>query len=223
MIRKSTGIINRPRLRRDKKHRKRKVMKDSASSKGDFLQSFDIRNKKGISAGAVLGIILLAAGLAGHLHLLDAVFGAETGGNPFLYFAPNYKTGLVYALIGAALLISGLIPDKYSRLDLYTDALVLYRKESGENKSVAYADAVNSETGETYLFDDIDAIVASQRGLGDPRSLLIIPEEGRKIQIMVPPRNEMPAEVEGVWRSYCVRYNRELERSDNTGEDSPTE
>ena len=33
----------------------------------------------------------------------------------------------------------------------------------------------------------------------------------KKIQVMVPPRNGMPAEAEAVWRSYCVRYNRELD------------
>ena len=183
-------------------------MGNSASVKGDFLQSFDIRNKKGISAGVVLGIILLAAGMAGHLHLLDTVFGSAESGNPLAFLAPNYKTGLIYALIGAALLVSGMIPDKYARLDLYTDALVLFRKDPGPT---------DRETGgETWLFDDLDAIVASQRGLGDPRSLLIIPEDGRKIQIMVPARNELPAEVEGVWRSYCGRYNRELEKSESS-------
>ncbi len=176
---------------------------------GDYLQSFDIRNKNGVSILTILGAVLAAAGLAGHLHLLDGMISPEAlAANFFLYIAPNYKTGLVYVLIGLALLVIGLIPDKYVRADLYTDAIVLYRKEpqdAGEKSNTASAD------GEVFLFDDLESIVSSQRGLGDPQTLLIIPEKGGKIQLMVPPRNGMPAEAEAVWRSYCVRYNRMLD------------
>ena len=105
-----------------------------------------------------------------------------------------------------ALLVIGLMPDRFERADLYTDAIVLYHKDPG-----VPADGTPAEGGEVYLFDDLDAMAASERGLGDPQSLLLVPEKGRKVQVMVPPRNGMPAEAEGAWRSYCVRYNRALE------------
>ena len=177
---------------------------------GDYLQTFDIRNKKGISALAVLGAILAVFGIAGHLHLLDRLITSEAiAANLFLNFAPNYKTGLIYTLIGLGLLGIGLIPDKYARADLYTDALVLYRKDPGIKGPDTPANGA-----EVFLFDDLEEIISSQRGLGDPQSLLIIPEQGRKVQILVPPRNEMPKETEAVWRSYCVRYNRAAEKAE---------
>ena len=177
---------------------------------GDYLQTFDIRNKKGISPLAVLGAILAILGIAGHLHLLDRIISSEAiAANLFLTFAPNYKTGLIYTFIGLGLLGIGLIPDKYVRADLYTDALVLYRKDPGTMSTAA-----PSDRAEVFLFDDLEEIVSSQRGLGDPQSLLIIPEQGRKVQILVPPRNGMPGETEAVWRSYCVRYNRAAETAE---------
>ena len=201
---------------------------------GEFLQSFDIRNKKGISAAAVIGAVLAVLGIAGHLHLLDPVFGAEAiARNLFLNLAPNYKTGLAYAVIGIALIAIGMMPDKYVQADLYTDAIVLHKKlpgtpaDKGREKPDPYRrdaehvveetpageakDAAAMSDADVFLFDDLDAIVGSQRGLGDPQSLLIVTEAGKKIQVMVPPRNGMPAEAEAVWRSYCVRYNRELD------------
>ena len=207
---------------------------------GEFLQSFDIRNKKGISAAAVIGAVLAALGIAGHLHLLDPVFGAEAiARNLFLNLAPNYKTGLAYAVIGIALIAIGMMPDKYVQADLYTDAIVLHKKLPGaplnegkkkpdpyrrdaehvvEEKPAAQAkDAAATANADVFLFDDLDAIVGSQRGLGDPQSLLIVTEAGRKIQVMVPPRNGMPAEAEAVWRSYCVRYNRKLDAENSAG------
>ncbi|MBQ7174460.1 MAG: hypothetical protein IJR62_03260 [Lachnospiraceae bacterium] len=181
---------------------------------GDYLQSFDIRNKKGISVLTVLGAVMAAAGLAGHLHLMDGIFTPEAlAANIFLNIAPNYKTGLVYVLIGLALLVIGSIPDKYVRADLYTDAIVLYRKEPQDPGKKSDTEVTE---GDVFLFDDLESIVSSQRGLGDPQTLLIIPEKGGKIQLMVPPRNGMPAEAEAVWRSYCVRYNRMLD-AEETG------
>lgn len=210
---------------------------------GDFLQSFDIRNKKGVSAAAVAGAILVVLGIAGHLHLLDPFFGPEAAArNLFLNFAPNYKTGLAYAVIGLALIAIGMMPDKYVQADLYTDAIVLLRKlpESSlkkedrrhdhyrrdaehvveEKPGNNVASPVPESHADVFLFDDLDAIVASQRGLGDPQSLLIVTETGKKIQVMVPPRNGMPAEAEAVWRSYCVRYNRALDAEAATSGDS---
>ncbi|MBQ9421552.1 MAG: hypothetical protein IJU30_07355 [Lachnospiraceae bacterium] len=166
-----------------------------------FIKSYDLSSKKGrISPGVVVGVILIALDIL----LMSGFFrfGAlhdQFAGTPMEHFVPGPKMGLILTTAGLAMIILGLMPDRYTGMDLYYDGLIFHRPK-GEDEPVD--------------FDKVDTIITSQQGRGFDKTLFIRFENGKNRQILLPEHSTIPEDVEAAWTSYCRAQNRLIEEEE---------